>query len=115
MIDATATKATRIRLFSFSTPQMRAFHMSWLAFFACFFAWFAVAPLMPVLKNEFGLSKDQIANINIAAVGITILARLVVGPLCDRTGPRAVHTALLTLGAIPVFGIAFATNYHMFL
>ena len=33
-------KATRIRLFSVSTPQMRAFHMTWLAFFLCFFAWF---------------------------------------------------------------------------
>jgi NNP family nitrate/nitrite transporter-like MFS transporter len=115
MIDATAAKATRIRLFSFSSPQMRAFHMSWLAFFACFFAWFAVAPLMPVIKTEFGLSKDQIANINIAAVGITILARLAIGPLCDKWGPRAIHTALLSAGAIPVFGIAFATSYHMFL
>ncbi len=115
MIDATAAKATRIRLFSFSSPQMRAFHMSWLAFFACFFAWFAVAPLMPVIKAEFGLSKDQIANINIAAVGITILARLAIGPLCDKWGPRVVHTALLSAGAVPVFGLAFATDYHMFL
>jgi NNP family nitrate/nitrite transporter-like MFS transporter len=115
MIDASAAKATRIQLFSFSTPQMRAFHLSWMAFFVCFFAWFAVAPLMPVIKAEFGLSKDQIANINIAAVGITVLARLGIGPLCDKLGPRRVHTALLALGAIPVFGIAFATNYHMFL
>lgn len=59
---------------------MRAFHMSWLAFFVCFFAWFACAPLMPVIKGEFGLTKDQIANINIAAVAITILVRLAVGP-----------------------------------
>jgi NNP family nitrate/nitrite transporter-like MFS transporter len=51
MIDVQATKATRIQLFSFSTPQMRAFHLAWLAFFACFFAWFAVAPLMPVIKG----------------------------------------------------------------
>jgi NNP family nitrate/nitrite transporter-like MFS transporter len=114
MIDVTAAKATRIRLFSFSSPQMRAFHMSWLAFFACFFAWFAVAPLMPVIKREIGLNKDQIANINIAAVGITILARLVIGPLCDKWGPRFVYTALLLAGAVPVFGIAFATNYPMF-
>src|SRR3954471_23869065 len=66
----TAGKATRIQLFSLSTPQMRAFHLSWFAFFVCFFAWFAVAPLMPVIKGDLGLSKDQIANINIAAVGI---------------------------------------------
>lgn len=114
-MDLESVKATRIKLFSFSTPQMRAFHLSWLAFFACFFAWFAVAPLMPVIKDDFGLTKDQIANINIAAVGITILVRLVVGPLCDKYGPRLVYTMLLALGAIPVIGIAFATNYVSFL
>ena len=108
-------KATRIDLFSFSTPQMRAFHLSWLAFFVCFFAWFAVAPLMPVIKGEFHLTPDQIANINIAAVGITIVVRLLVGPLCDRYGPRRTYTALLVLGAIPVIGIAFAQSYIGFL
>lgn len=111
----TAGKATRIQLFSFSTPQMRAFHMSWMAFFVCFFAWFAVAPLMPVIKGEFNLSKDQIANINIAAVGITILVRLIIGPLCDKYGPRITYTALLALGAIPVIGIAFSQSYGAFL
>ena len=110
-----AAKATRIQLFSFSTPAMRAFHMSWLAFFVCFFAWFSLAPLMPVIKAEFGLTKDQIANINIAAVGITILVRLLVGPLADKYGPRRTYSALLILGAIPVLGIAFAKSYAVFL
>src|SRR5262245_37708408 len=114
-MNPSAVKATRIKLFSFSTPQMRAFHMSWLAFFVCFFAWFAVAPLMPVIKDDFGLTKDQIANINIAAVGITILVRLLVGPMCDKYGPRAVYSTLLVLGAIPVVGIAFAQSYASFL
>lgn len=50
---------------------------------------------MPVIKGEFGLTKDQIANINIAAVAITILVRLAVGPLCDKYGPRITYTALL--------------------
>jgi MFS transporter, NNP family, nitrate/nitrite transporter len=109
------TKATSIKLFSFSTPAMRAFHMSWLAFFACFFAWFAIAPLMPVIKGQFGLSKDQIANINIAAVGVTVLARLIIGPLCARFGPRLTYTTLLVAGAIPVFGIGLCHGYGWFL
>ncbi len=109
------SKATRIELFNLGTPQMRAFHLSWLAFFVCFFAWFAVAPLMPLIKSDFSLDNDQIANINIAAVSITILVRLLVGPLCDRFGPRRTYTGLLLLGAIPVFGIAFAQSYHAFL
>ena len=112
---AASQKATRINLFSFSTPQMRAFHMTWLAFFVCFFAWFAVAPLMPIIRGEFKLTPDQVANINIAAIGITIIARMIIGPLCDRYGPRRTYTALLAFGAIPVVGIAFAQSYEVFL
>lgn len=110
-----ATKATRIQLFSFSTPQMRAFHLTWMAFFVCFFAWFACAPLMPVIKGEFGLSKDQIANINIAAVFVTIFVRLIIGPLCDKYGPRKAYTGLLLVGAIPVIGVSMAQSYEAFL
>ena len=110
-----ASKASSITLTDFHTPQMRAFHLTWVAFFICFFAWFACAPLMPVIKGEFGLSVAQIANINIAAVAITILVRLIVGPMCDRYGPRKTYTALLAFGAIPVLGVAFAQSYETFL
>lgn len=108
-------KATRISLLTLHTPQMRAFHLTWMAFFVCFFAWFACAPLMPVLKGEFGLTPDQIANVNIAAVAVTILVRLAIGPLCDRYGPRKAYTGLLALGALPVIGVALAQNYETFL
>ncbi|HVY24812.1 MAG TPA: MFS transporter [Steroidobacteraceae bacterium] len=108
-------RATRIQLFSLSTTPMRVFHLSWLAFFVCFFAWFAVAPLMPIIRGDLGLTKDQIANINIAAVAVTILVRLIIGPLCDRYGPRRTYTWLLALGAIPVMAIAFSHSYMSFL
>ncbi len=114
-LNATGPKATRIDLFTFSTPQMRAFHVTWLAFFVCFFAWFAAAPLMPLIRAEFGLTKDQIANINIASVAVTILVRLIIGPLCDKYGPRRAYTWLLLVGALPVFGLAFAKSYEIFL
>jgi NNP family nitrate/nitrite transporter-like MFS transporter len=70
---------------------------------------------MPVIKGEFGLSVAQIANINIAAVAIMILVRLVVGPLCDHFGPRKTYTGLLLMGSIPVIGVAFAQSYESFL
>lgn len=108
-------RATRIELLNFSTVPMRAFHMTWMAFFVCFFAWFAVAPLMPLIRADLGLTKDQIANINIAAVCVTIFVRLIIGPLCDRYGARITYAWLLGLGAIPVVGIAFANSYEVFL
>jgi MFS transporter, NNP family, nitrate/nitrite transporter len=108
-------KATRLSLLSMSSVQMRVFHLTWMAFFVCFFAWFAVAPLMPLIRGDLNLTKDQIANSNIAAVFVTILVRLLIGPLCDKYGPRRAYTWLLALGAIPVMGIAFAQTYESFL
>ena len=111
----TSNKATAIRLFSFNTPQMRAFHMSWFAFFLCFFAWFGIAPLMKVVRAELGLTQAQIGNCIIASVAITILARLLIGWLCDHIGPRLAYTGLLIIGSIPVMGIGFANSYETFL
>ena len=110
-VDMSARRATGIDLFSFKTVQMRAFHMTWLAFFICFYAWFAAAPLMPVIAKQFHLTTLQVANINIAAVLVTVVGRLVIGPLCDRFGPRRTYTWLLILGSLPVFGLAFAQSY----
>jgi len=108
-------KATRIQLFSFSTPAMRAFHVAWMAFFLCFFGWFGVAPLMPVIRSELQLTKAQIGNIVIASVAVTVLARLFVGWLCDRYGPRRIYAGLLILGSLPVMGIGLAHDYTTFL
>ncbi|PHS03232.1 MAG: MFS transporter [Blastopirellula sp.] len=109
------SKATRIRLFDFSTPQMRAFHMSWFAFFLCFFAWFGIAPLMGAVEEEMGLNSDQIGWCIIGSVAITVLARLLVGWLCDRIGPRICYSVLLVFGSIPVMGIGLAQNFETFL
>src|SRR5688572_31326068 len=108
-------RATRLALLSFRSIPMRAFHLAWMAFFVGFFAWFAVAPLMPIIRDELHLTKDQIANINIAAVCVTIFVRLIIGPMCDRFGARLTYTWLLALGAIPVIAIAFAQSYESFL
>jgi len=108
-------KATRIDLFNLRTPQMRAFHMSWFAFFLCFFAWFGIAPLMAIVREELNLTKEQIGNTIIASVAITILARFLIGWLCDNIGPRITYTLLLIFGSLPVMGIGLAESYESFL
>jgi len=108
-------KATQIRLSDFSSAPMRAFHMTWLAFFLCFFGWFGIAPLMPVIRDEFHLTKAQIGNLTIATVAITVLVRLVIGWLCDRIGPRRAYTWLLILGSLPVMAVGLAHDYSTFL
>ena len=108
-------KATRINLFNFRTPQMRAFHMSWFAFFLCFFAWFGIAPLMSVVREEMGLTKEQVGWTIIGSVAATVIMRLLIGWLCDRIGPRLCYTWMLVLGSLPVMGIGFAQDYQSLL
>ncbi len=108
-------KATKINLFSFKAPHMRTFHLTWIAFFLCFFGWFGIAPLMAVVREELDLTKSQIGNIIISSVAITIFARLAIGYLCDRIGPRITYAWLLMLGAIPVMLIGLSNSYTSFL
>src|SRR3954469_17806999 len=109
------SRAIRIHLLDFKTPPMRAFHLSWSAFFLCFFAWFGVAPLMGVIRAEMGLTKDQVGWCIIGSVAITVLARMAIGRICDRVGPRLAYTWLLILGSLPVMGIGLAHDFATFL
>ena len=115
-MNATINKPLeKLNIFSFKGIQMRTFHITWLTFFVCFFGWFGLAPLMPAIRADLGLTKPQIGNIIIAAVSATIFARLIVGKLCDTWGPRKTYTALLVLGAIPVMFVGLAHDYTTFL
>jgi MFS transporter, NNP family, nitrate/nitrite transporter len=106
---------TKLNIFSLSGVQMKTFHVTWLTFFVCFFGWFGLAPLMPTIKEDLHLDKSQIGNIVIASVSGTIIARLLIGRLCDTWGPRKTYTVLLLLGAIPVLGVGLAQSYTSFL
>jgi NNP family nitrate/nitrite transporter-like MFS transporter len=109
------SKAERLQLLRWDIPAMRAFHLAWAAFFVCFFAWFAIAPLMTLVREDLGLSREQVRWSVVASVAATVLARLVVGRMCDRFGPRRTYAWLLALGALPVAGIGLAWNFESFL
>ena len=108
-------KATRIELFNMKSPATRAFHITWFSFFLCFFGWFGIAPLMAIVREEFSLSKTQIGNTIIASVLVTVFARLLIGWIADKVGPRRTYTWLLILGSLPVMLIGFAGSYGTFL
>ncbi len=108
-------KATKISLLDFKSVPMRTFHITWITFFICFFGWFGIAPLMPVVREDLSLTKGQIGNIIIASVAITIFARLFFGWLCDRIGPRISYTILLLVGSLPVMFIGLSNSYETFL
>lgn len=105
----------KLSIFDFSSVQMRTFHVTWLTFFMCFFGWFGLAPLMPTIREDLGLTKAQVGNTLIAAVSATIIARLIIGRLCDTWGPRKTYTALLVLCSIPVYLVGLSHSYETFL
>ena len=106
---------SKLNIFAGRGVQMRTFHLTWLTFFCCFFGWFGIAPLMPLVREQLHLDKSQVGNIVIASVSATIVARLLVGRLCDTLGPRLSYTILLVVGAIPVMLIGLSNSYESFL
>ncbi|MDB4926346.1 MFS transporter, partial [Mucilaginibacter sp.] len=106
---------SKLKIFSLKGVQMRTFHTTWLMFFVCFFGWFGLAPLMPTIRAELHLTKAQVGNTIIASVAATIIARLLIGKLCDTWGPRKTAVRLLLVGSLPVFFVGFAHDYTSFL
>lgn len=106
---------TKLNVFRFKGVQMRTFQITWLTFFVCFFGWFGLAPLMPTIRQDLGLTKSEVGNTIIAAVTATIFARLIIGRIVDIWGPRKTYTALLIIGSIPVFLVGLAHSYTSFL
>ncbi|MFL9484189.1 NarK family nitrate/nitrite MFS transporter [Chitinophagaceae bacterium LWZ2-11] len=105
----------KLSIFTLDSIQMKTFHITWLMFFVCFFGWFGLAPLMPTIRKDLNLSKEQVGNIIIASVSATIVARLLIGKLCDIWGPRKAAVRLLLVGSIPVFLVGLAKDYTTFL
>ncbi len=98
-------------LLSFS-GNMKILHTTWVAFFISFVVWFNHAPLMLVIAETLGMSKAEIKTILILNVALTIPARIAIGILVDRFGPKRTYSSLLALGSLPCFMFAFATSFE---
>jgi MFS transporter, NNP family, nitrate/nitrite transporter len=100
----------RFNLFSF-TGKMKILHLSWFAFFVSFFVWFNLAPMLQAIKETFDLTKSEITTLLILNVALTIPARVIIGMLTDKFGPKLVYSVLLIVMAGPCFMFAFADTY----
>ena len=94
-------------LFRFKNREIKALHLTWIAFFICFYVCFNMAPLASsMLKTVGWLTKDDIRLFAIANVALTIPARIIVGMALDRFGPRRVFSILMVLMAVPTLFFA---------
>ena len=105
------SSAIGIKLWSF-TGKMKVLHLSWMAFFITFMVWFNHAPLLAVIADSLGLSSSEIKTLLILNVALTIPARIIIGMLTDKYGPRLTFAVLLAVCSLPCFMFALAQNFE---
>jgi len=100
-----------INILSF-TGKMKVLHLSWMAFFITFMVWFNFAPLLSVIGDSLGLTKSELKTLMLLNVALTIPARIIIGMLTDKYGPRLVYALLLAVCSLPCFMFAFADSFE---
>ncbi|MDQ6951835.1 MAG: NarK family nitrate/nitrite MFS transporter [Mariprofundales bacterium] len=109
-MSTTGVDHSKINLFSF-TGKMRTLHITWFAFFISFVVWFNMAPLMVYIREALELSNQQVKLLMILNVALTIPARIVIGMLVDKYGPRIMYSMLLAISSILCLLFAFADSF----
>lgn len=101
----------RPELVDFRQERIRVLHYTWIAFFISFYIWFNMAPLATTMLRDVGwLTEEHIKVLAIVNVALTIPARILVGALIDKYGPRVVFSGLLITMAFPTFFFAFGNS-----
>jgi MFS transporter, NNP family, nitrate/nitrite transporter len=99
------------QLFKYKSPEIRALHLTWIAFFISFYVWFNMAPLASsMLRSVDWLTRDDIRLFAICNVALTIPARILIGMALDRFGPRRVFSILMVSMSVPALFFAFGDS-----
>ncbi|VAW99912.1 Nitrate/nitrite transporter [hydrothermal vent metagenome] len=101
----------KLKILSFS-GESKILHMSWIAFFLTFFMWFNHAPLKDPIMASMDMQLSDWKTLLLLNVALTIPARIIVGILVDKYGPKLIFTGLLIFGSIPCFLFAIAEEYQ---
>ncbi|WP_438970369.1 NarK family nitrate/nitrite MFS transporter [Methylophaga sp.] len=101
----------KINLLSFS-GNIRTLHLTWMAFFITFVVWFNHAPLMVAIRDTLGLDDQQVKTLLILNVALTIPARIVIGMLVDKYGPKIMFSMLLGISSFICFFFAIADSFE---
>jgi NNP family nitrate/nitrite transporter-like MFS transporter len=92
--------------------RYRILHLTWFAFFLSFMVWFSFAPFATTIQRELSLTLPQLKVLAICNLVLTIPARIVIGMVLDRYGPRLTFSGLLVFASVPCFLTATAHNFH---
>lgn len=98
-------------LIDFKNPSIRTLHFTWIAFFLTFVVWFNMAGVLSKMIEQFDwLSKSNVKALLVTNVALTIPARIIVGSLIDKYGPRRIFAGLMVIMLIPGLTFAFGSD-----
>ncbi|MFI0400601.1 MAG: nitrate/nitrite transporter [Thiolinea sp.] len=89
--------------------------MSTLAFTVCFMIWMMFAVIGIPIKESLGLNETQFGILVATPVLTGSLIRLPLGMWTDKFGGRSVFTVLMLATVLPIWLIAYATEFWHFL
>lgn len=99
-------------LIDFKNPSIRTLHLTWIAFFLTFVVWFNMAGVLSRMIEQFDwLSKANVKALLVTNVALTIPARIIVGGLIDKYGPRRIFAGLMVIMLIPGLTFAFGDDF----
>lgn len=85
------------------------------AFFVSVMVWFNMAPFNSTIMAQLGISKEEIGVLMLVNLAFAIPARIIMGRLVDRFGPKKVFSSLLVIMSLPCFVFAFGDTYWQLL
>ncbi|MBL4693686.1 MAG: NarK family nitrate/nitrite MFS transporter [Magnetovibrio sp.] len=104
--------ASGLKVFSFK-GRTKILHLTWVAFFISFFVWFSHAPLMATMRDALGMSDQEVKALLIMNIALTIPARIIIGMLVDKVGPRITYSTLLMVSGVLCIVSSFAQTFEM--
>ncbi|MDB9524444.1 MFS transporter [Oscillatoria sp. CS-180] len=102
-----------VELFTRATQgRYKILHLTWFAFFLTFVIWFNFAPFATTIAQDFGLEPAQVGTLGLCNLALTVPARVIIGMVLDKYGPRLTYSCLLIYAAIPCLIFATAQSFN---
>ncbi|HWE04924.1 MAG TPA: MFS transporter [Tepidisphaeraceae bacterium] len=91
--------------------RWKMLNLAWVSFFLTFVVWYNLGAFSTTIARVLHLTREQSQVLLLCNLALTIPARVAVGMLVDRFGPRRIYSGLLALACLPCLGIAFSNHF----
>eukprot|EP01084_Bolivina_argentea_P249920 418534_1 len=95
-------KSEKFNITKCNSINIRAFWITTLTFWICFFVWFGNINLIPWIKKDINLSATEIVITKTMLTVSTVIFRVIIGDLLDKIGSRYCYIIIMIIGLISI-------------